>query len=157
MVDGLPRYSIDTSALLEGFVRRYPPDVWPSLWDAKLVDLVETGQLKAAYDVLEDLRKRDDDIYKWATEHDSMFIDLDQYEPQLKEIMADFPRLVDTRKGKSGSDPMVIALAYAKGLTVVSEEGVGSERSPKIPHVCNSLDIRHVNLLDFIREQRWTI
>ena len=157
MGTGLPKYSIDTSALLGGFVRHYPPDVWPSLWETKLVELVETGQLTAAYEVLEDLRKRDDDMYAWAKKHESMFIDLDQYEPQLRQIMAEFPRLVDTRTGKSGSDPMVIALAYAKGLTVVSEEGVGSERSPRIPYVCNRLVIRHLNLLDFIREQRWTI
>ena len=157
MADGLTRYSIDTSALLEAYVRRYPPDVWPSLWDIKLDELIGTGRLVAAYDVLEDLSKRDDDIYAWAKARSAMFIDLDQYEAQLIEIMADYPRLVDTKTGKSGNDPMVIALAHARGLTVISEEGLSGEKNPKIPYVCNQLDIRHINLLAFIREQQWTI
>ena len=49
------RYSIDTSALLEAYVRRYPPDIVPRLWDEKLDELIEDGTLVAAYDVLEDL------------------------------------------------------------------------------------------------------
>lgn len=157
MPDGLIAYSIDTSALLEAYVRRYPPDVWPSLWDNKFDELINAGRFIAAFEVLEDLRRRDDDILAWAKERIGMFKDLDHYEPQLKEIMANYPRLVNTRTGKSGSDPMVIALALARGLTVVSEEGMGSENNPKIPYVCNQLEIRHINLLDFIREQQWTI
>ena len=146
-----------TQALcLEAFVRRYPPDVVPGLWNDKLDQLVESGQLVAAYDVLEDLSKRDDGIHAWAKDREQMFVDIDQYETQLKQIMAQFPRLVDTRTGKSGSDPMVIALAYARTLTVVSEESVGSERSPRIPFVCRRLNVRHINLLTLIREQAWT-
>jgi len=148
-------YSIDTSALLEAYVRRYPPDVIPGLWDDKFDQLIEAGLLVAAYDVLEDLSKRDDGIYQWAKQREQMFIDLDQYEPQLKQIMAEYPRLVDTKTGKSGSDPMVIALAHAQDLTVVSQEGIGSKNSPKIPYVCNELDIRHVDVLALIREQKW--
>ncbi len=150
-------YSIDTSALLEAFVRRYPPDIWPALWDEKLDELIDTGRLVAAYEVLEDLSKRDDDIHEWAKIRTKMFIDLDQYEPQLIKVMSDYPRLVDTKTGKSGSDPMVIALASAQRLTVVSEEGMGSANSPKIPYVCNQIGIRHVNFLAFIREQQWMI
>ena len=156
MPDEIFRYSIDTSALLEGFVRRYPPDVVPGLWDEKLVQLIQSARLVAAYDVLEDLGKRDDDIYAWAKAHDEMFVDIDQYEAELTQIMAEYPRLVDTKKGKSGSDPMVIALAASQGLTVVSEEIGGSQKSPKIQYVCNQMDLRHINLLTLIREQGWT-
>ncbi len=155
MADSEFGYSIDTSALLEAYVRRYPPDVIPGLWDDKFDQLIEAGLLVAAYDVLEDLSKRDDGIYQWAKQREQMFIDLDQYEPQLKQIMAEYPRLVDTKTGKSGSDPMVIALAHAQDLTVVSQEGIGSKNSPKIPYVCNELDIRHVDVLALIREQKW--
>ncbi len=157
MADDKPIYSIDTSALLEAFVRRYPPDIWPALWVEKLDNLIDTDRLFAAYEVLEDLSKRDDDIFTWAKKRKAMFIDLDQYEPQLIRIMEDYPRLVDAKTGRSGSDPMVIALASARTLTVVSEEGMGGASSPKIPYVCNQLGIRHINLLAFIREQRWTI
>ena len=150
------RYSIDTSALLEAYARRYPPDVVPRLWDEKFDVLIDEGILVAAFDVLEDLAKRDDGIHAWAKEREKMFVDLDQYEPELKQIMAKHPRLVDTRTGKSGSDPMVIALALSRDLTVVSQEGIGSQNRPRIPYVCNDLDIRHIDLLALIREQKWT-
>jgi len=150
------RYSIDTSALLEAYVRRYPPNIAPSLWDEWLPELIADGKLLGAYDVLEDLSKRDDDIYKWEKSYEGMFIELDQYEPQLKKIMADYPRLVDTKRNKSGSDPMVIALAHAQGLSVISHETGGSEKSPNIPYVCHQLDIRHIDFLKLIREQGWT-
>lgn len=149
------RYSIDTSALLEAYVRRYPPDIAPKLWEEWLPDLVRNGHLLAAYDVLEDLALRDDGIHKWAKSHEEMFVEIDAFEPELKEIMGDYPRLVDTKRNKSGSDPMVIALAYANELSVISHENGGSAKSPNIPYVCDQLDVRHIDFLHLIREQRW--
>ena len=84
-----------------------------------------------------------------------MFIEIDTYEPELKEIMANYPRLVDTKRNKSGSDPMVIALAYANELSVISHENGGSQKSPNIPFVCDQLDVRHIDFLHLIREQSW--
>ena len=72
---GIP-YSIDTSALLEGYVRRYPPDVVPRLWDEKLDQLIDAGRLIAAFDVLEELGKRDDDVHAWAKARERMFIEI---------------------------------------------------------------------------------
>lgn len=155
MASGEFRYSIDTSALLEAFIRRYPPDIAPKMWDEWLPKLIEDEPLFAAYDVLEDLSVRDDDIFKWAKSYDKMFVEIDRYEPELSQIMVDYPRLVDTRRNKSGSDPMVIAFAQAQALTVVSHEMGGSQNSPNIPFVCGKLDIRHINLLNLIREEGW--
>ena len=150
------RYSMDTSALLDGYVRNYPPDVLPRLWNDNLDQLIESGHLVAAYDVLEDLGKKDDGAFKWAKEREEMFIEIHEYETELKTIMAEYPRLVDTRTGKSGSDPMVIALAMSKNLTVISAEGFGSAKSPRIPYVCDRLDIRHINMLTLFRDQSWS-
>ncbi len=52
---------------------------------------------------------------------------------------------------------MVIALAASREpkLTVVTEEGHGSAKSPKIPFVCASLGIRCINMLRLIRDQGW--
>lgn len=150
------RYSIDTSALLDGYVRHYPPDIVPGLWNDKFDQLIESGHLFAAYDVLEDLEKKDDGAYKWAKKREKMFLEIHEYESELKTVMTEYPRLVDTRTGKSGSDPMVVALAMSKNLTVVSGEGVGSAKSPRIPFVCDQMDIRHINLLTLIRDQSWT-
>ena len=86
-----------------------------------------------------------------------MFIEIDQFEDELSKIMAEYPRLVDTKKGKSGADPMVIALALSKKskLTVITEEGFGSPKSPRIPFVCSERDLRCINVLQLLRDQSW--
>jgi Domain of unknown function (DUF4411) len=51
------RYSVDTSALLDGWRRYYPPDVIPGLWsglDALIVD----GSLRATEAVVTGERRR---------------------------------------------------------------------------------------------------
>jgi hypothetical protein len=45
------KYSIDTSAILDGSVRYYPPEVFPALW-ARIERLIEAGALRATEEVL---------------------------------------------------------------------------------------------------------
>jgi hypothetical protein len=68
--------------------------------------------------------------------------------------MGAYPRLVDTVKGRSGSDPFVIALAASTNpaMTVVTEEFVGKVR---IPDVCNAEKIKYCGLADLIEEENW--
>jgi hypothetical protein len=63
----------------------------------------------------------------------------------VARIMKAYPRLVDTVKGRSGSDPFVIALAASTNptMTVVTEEFVGKVR---IPDVCNADKIQQSSL-----------
>lgn len=152
------RYCIDTSSLVHAYQRSYPPDVLPSLWNKRFDELIDAGQLVAPFDVLEELKQKHDDLYEWAKLRPDMFVEIDGYQDELADIMSSFPRLVDTKKGKSGADPMVIALALSKNprFTVVTEEGFGSGKSPKIPFVCAQLDLRPINVLQLIREQTWT-
>lgn len=89
-------------------------------------------------------------------ERKRMFVEIGAFESELESITRNFPRLVDTRKGKSGSDPMVIALAMSKQLSVVSGENGGSEKSTKISYACDQLDLRHISLLSLFRDQRWS-
>ena len=48
------RWCFDTSALIEPWVRRYPPDVFAPVWD-HLVRLVDDGEVIAPSDVLLEL------------------------------------------------------------------------------------------------------
>lgn len=152
------RYSIDTSALIHGWVRAYPPDVIPALWD-RLDGLINDGRLLASKEVLLELEKKADDLHAWCKERDAMFVEIDDaIQVHMARVMGTYPKLVDTAKGKSGADPFVVALAMAHNptLTVVTEEKGGSEGSPKIPYVCQQEDIRSISLLQFIREEGWT-
>jgi len=50
-------YSVDTSALLDAWVRYYPPDVFDTLW-SRLDGLVVRGHLLAIDEVQRELEKR---------------------------------------------------------------------------------------------------
>ena len=158
MTESLFHYCIDTSSLVHAYQRSYPPDILPVLWEERFDELIGAGRLVSPLDVLEELKKKHDDLYEWARQRAEMFIEINEYEAELAAIMHDYPRLVDTKKGKSGADPMVIALAQGRNpsLTVVTEEGFGSAKSPRIPFVCGRLDIRCINILQLIRDQNWS-
>ena len=49
-------YSIDTSAILDGHNRYYPPDVFPKLWE-NLQVLINNGKLRAVGLVLKELER----------------------------------------------------------------------------------------------------
>ena len=149
-------YSIDTSALIEGYIRDFPPDVFPPVW-SKLDELIDGGVLRATEEVLYELEKKDDKVYEWACHHEHMFVPINErIQEAVKFILRDYTRLIDTRKNRSGADPFVIALALVEGLSVVTAENLsGSLERPKIPDVCRALSIRCLNMLELFREQGW--
>jgi len=150
-------YSIDTSVLIHGWVRRYPPSVpmFAPVW-GQLDQLIKDGVIRALEEVLEDLRKQEgDELLAWCEKRLEFFVPIDDpTQDTMNGIMGKYPRLVDTVKGKSASDPWVISLALQHNpkLTVVTEENGGSENKPNMPHVCRQEDIRCINLLDLIKE-----
>jgi len=151
------KYSIDTSGLLDGWRRYYPPDVFPAVW-VRLEQLIESGDLAASEEVLFELEKRDDEVHEWTKKHRAeMFVPIDErQQEQVAEILASHERLVDTRKNRSGADPFVIALALLEGCAVVTGEGrTGKLEKPNIPDVCEAVGVRCISLLDLFREQGW--
>jgi len=150
------KYSIDTSAFLDGWVRYYPPDVFPPLW-RKIEGLIATTELRASIEVGEELRRKDDGVYKWTKSQNGLFsaIDLD-IQFKVKEILTQFPRLVSSQSNRTTADPFVIALAQIENCIVVTGEKLtGSVNHPKIPDVCRQLNIRCMTLLEMIRNENW--
>jgi hypothetical protein len=150
------RYSIDTSALLDGWVRYYPPDVFPGLWQ-QLDGVITEGRLIATEEVLFELERKDDTVYAWAKERRSMFIPIDdRIQPRVTDVLDRFEKLLDTRANRSGGDPFVIALAMVEGCTVVSgERATGATNRPNIPDVCSELSVPCITLLQLIRNEGW--
>ena len=58
-------YVFDTSSLVGAWVRSYPPDLFPGVWE-HMSDLAQAGQLIAPEDVLEELKDRDDELQAWV-------------------------------------------------------------------------------------------
>lgn len=149
-------YSIDTSAILDGWWRFYPPDVFPKLWE-KLDELINVGELKATEVVLFELERKDDEVYDWVKNRPKLFIPIDiKIQEVVSNILQDYERLVDTRKNRTSADAFVIALALINEACVITGELPSNNiNKPKIPDVCRALGIRYINLVSLMREQGW--
>lgn len=150
------KYSIDTSAILDGWRRYYPPDRFPSVW-RNIEDLIASRNLCGTEEVLIELKKKDDDVYKWARSQPGLFLAIDELtQKAVAKILSDYPRLVDARKNRSTADPFVIAVAQVKDLTVVTGEIASNNlRKPKIPDICSAMGIKHVRLLELFGLEGW--
>lgn len=151
-------YSVDTSGFLDAWVRNYPVDVFPTIWE-EMDRAARDGTLLASDEVLRELERKDDGAHTWMKDRPEMLIALDpEVERHVREIMSRHPRLVDSRKGRSGGDPFVIAVARVRNLVVITaENATGKLDAPRIPDVCADLGIRWIRMLEFFREQRWVL
>lgn len=150
------KYSVDTSAIIEGWIRDFPPDVAPHAW-MEIEEAIDDGVLLASEEVLIELERKHDKVHEWACQHKRMFVPTDEkIQEAVKSILRNHKKLIDTRTNRSGADPFVIALALVKRLSVVTAENLsGSLGRPKIPDVCEALDIRWLNMVELFREQEW--
>lgn len=153
-----PRYSFDTSAVIHAWRRAYPPEHFPTFWE-RITDLIVNGELVISEEVMGELKKKDDEIAHWASRLPENFIMeiSDDQQQHLQHIMGNYPRLVDTAKGRSEGDPFVISLSMVFGgqLTIVSEENFGKVNSPKIPDVCKAEGLACIKLVELIRIEGW--
>lgn len=147
-------YSIDSSALLHGWVRRYPPDNFPALWD-NMDALIDQGRLRATDEVRIELTKQDDELSAWCKAHSTMFVPIDEpIQERVAAILTLFPSLVDIDRGRGGADPFVIALAELNSFVVISEE-IRKPTKPRIPDVCDALRVPCHELLWLIQAEGW--
>ena len=151
-------YCIDTSAILTAWRRNYPPDIFPSVWD-RVDELINQGELIASEEVLVELERKDDEVYAWATERQGIFVPIDdQVQQVVRRVLASYPRLLDTRRNRSGADPFVIALARVRNCTVVTNEAPSNSPSrPTIPDVCQALGILCIDFIQMARQEGWRI
>jgi len=151
------KYSIDTSAILDGWNRYYPPDVVPGLWN-NIEEMIGNGDLIASEEVLRELSKKDDEAYRWAKGQDGLWVPTDStVQIEVKNILKSHQRLIDTRKNRSGADPFVIAVAKVFECKLITGERPNYNPSrPHIPDVCNAMGIDWMDLLQLCREQKWT-
>lgn len=151
------RYSIDTSAILDGWRRYYPPDVFPGIWD-RLDELINDGALRATEEVLIELERKDDEVFAWAHAREHLFIAIDdRIQDVVSDILNTHEKLLDTRSGRSAGDPFVIALAEIESAVVVTgERATNSVDRPNIPDVCAARGVRSISLLQLLRSEGWS-
>lgn len=150
-------YVFDTSALIGAWVRSYPPDSFPGLWE-KMDGLVAAGRLIAPEEVLGELKVQDDALHAWVKARSSNMIVPTSRAIMLEArlILADHKHLTKTGTGRGRADPFVISLASLRSCPVVTQEQGGSAAKPRIPYVCTDRGVAFMNFLEVIRAEGWT-
>lgn len=151
-------YCIDTSSLIAAWQERYPIENFPRFWE-KMGDLISEGRIIAPIEVLNETKKRSDELHGWLKARASMFRELDdEIQVAAIEVLSRFPRLVGERKLRTSADPFVIALARVQGLDLVTDEKpTGSPARPNIPDVCTAFGMTTMGMLDLIKSEKWVI
>ena len=149
-------YSIDTSALIDGWVRYYRPTVFRRLWEM-MGGLVSDRQLIASRSVYREIETREDRLIDWAKEHADIFVEDDEtVQTRVRDILDSWPRTFDVTRYVTGADAFVIAHAQCREFAVVTgEKPSNNPDAPKIPDVCRHYDVRCMNLMDMIEERGW--
>ena len=152
-------FVIDTSSILQAWKRDYPPDTFPTLWQ-KIEQLAAQGVLIAPSEVLLELERGGDEIYRWARGQASLFVEPDEeVQGIVGEIVDRWPAFVpDDSHDGVWADPYVVALAAVRSGSAVTGEVAASlaARRPKIPNICQAMGIPCSNLLGLLRSRGWT-
>lgn len=148
------KWCFDTSALIEPWVRHYPPDVFSPIW-TRLAELAKSNVIAAPEDVRIDLEQQKDDLFKWSKALNGFFVASDKALLQCAaDIVNDHPGLIKPKSTKSGSDPFVIAMAEVNKVPVVTYETRARKgEAPKIPNVCDDRGILTASLVDVLRAE----
>lgn len=151
-------YCIDTSSLIAAWQERYPIENFPSFWN-KMDQLISDKRLIAPIEVLNEMKKRSDELHAWLKARPQMFRELDDaMQLEAVRVLTQFPRLVGERKLRTSADPFVVALARVENLSVVTDEKpTGNANRPNIPDVCLLLAMTSMSVLDLIKAEKWVI
>ena len=156
---GRREYHFDSSSLIEAMGVRYPMENFPAFWNFLSQNFREVGSggffCTTNEVVAREIYVRDDDIRQWMKEHELEFVEpvTEEVMRKAREYVGKYPRTGwDSQVGEEGADPFVIAYCAANGAVVVTEESRDKTRNWKIPNVCREVNVRNINLLEFIQE-----
>lgn len=153
-------YVFDTSAFVT--LKHFYPSTFPSLWTG-LDKLITAGQLVSVREVFNELDDYNeaDFIQNWAKQNKKIFATPSREEQELvQKILAvpHFQSLIGSKailKGTPVADPFVIAAAWARKGTVVTQEQL-KPNAAKIPNVCAHFKVPCINLETFMSNQGWS-
>ena len=128
-----------------------PPDIVESLWPI-LETMAEEERLFVSEEVKDELRRKDDGLYRWVMDHRHMVVPSVEVEEVTIPIIQEHS-LVDPNTTRNQADPWVIGVALARNAHVVSSESFAhaDARLVKIPDVCQALGVECHRHRDFLR------
>ncbi len=92
------------------------------MWQ-RLEALIDGGDAISSDEVRREIERKDDLLLAWCKPHAAMFLPLSaDIQRAASAILAELPKLVDARTGKSMADPFVVATAQVTRTVLVTEE-----------------------------------
>lgn len=159
----VPEFVFDTSAFINSWTKFYRPTNFRKLWE-NLDHLIHQGRIIIPREVLAELRREDDAVYKWVRDRKDTLVHKPDgpFAIALTEVMGTYTsRASKLRSTEPWADPCVIALAMQLNATVVSYEQPkstpkkGFDPDPKLPDMCTKLGVPHLPMYEFIEQQGW--
>jgi hypothetical protein len=148
------QYVIDTSALID-LKNQYPPKIFPGLWD-RFNEMCDQKSIISTREVLQELKKGDDDLVTWAAGHDDIF--LFPCEKEIEILQDVFSCYSDSEKAKHSTgfwaDPLVIACAKHFALPIIQQES-NDKNQYKIPPIAKIHRIECFRLIRFFENENW--
>jgi hypothetical protein len=158
-------YIVDTSSLI-GLLDWRPPNKHRGVWE-RLDKLIHGDQLISPYEVYEELRAGKDAVARWAVrrkKNGRLFAKTTAQIARIaKQIIGNFPDLIEFDRPVPQADPFVIALAIfeakktlAQKCVVVTEEKYTPTGRPRIPHVCEKYRLPYMTIHQVYVSEGWT-
>ena len=152
-------YSLDASSLIDAYRSLYPMENFPALWQ-EFEKLINNDRLKMSEFAFEEIM-RDEVLDEWCRKNslkpylESKIDDSDQR--IVRNILSKYPGMLNVKKGTSGADPWVIALAmkFQKVIVVTEEKSTGNLQYPRIPDVCKASNIECVTIAGIVKKENW--
>jgi hypothetical protein len=152
-------FVFDTNSLC--VLGNYYPARFPTFWE-RFEDAVLSGEVLSVREVYNELQQlnRKGWLLNWFEEHRDLFL---LPTPQEAEFVAEIFRVPHFRmlvgekqrlKGTPVADPFVIACAYARNGSVISEE-VFKPNAAKIPNVCQHFGIDYTDVEGYLARMNW--
>lgn len=152
-------YVFDTGVFIALF-RYYDKEVFPTLWE-NLDELLRSKKIVSVREAKREIEKIEDALNDWTKRHSSLFHAPTEHQLQFIgekfSSDSDFRGLVKREniiKGGPVADPFIIALANEISGCVVTQEWK-KPNAPRIPNVCEKYNIECVNLVGFMRKEKW--
>jgi hypothetical protein len=152
-------YVFDTSSFR--VLRHYYRGTFESIW-LGIEELANNGLLVSTREVFNELQQFNDAslILDWAKNFKSIFATPSNEELAFVRKIFEvehFAALISAKsvlKGTPVADPFVIAAAWVKGGTVVTQESL-KPNAAKIPNVCDHFGVPLTDLEGFMSSQNW--
>ena len=153
-------YLLDANVLIDANRDYYPVKRVPEFWEW-LADAGVKGLVKIPLEVYEEIKDGQDDLAKWARDHDirSELLLEEEADVSLVSRVTDegyASDLTDDEIEKIGRDPFLIAYAFAEPAdrcVVTTEVSKPNRRRANrhLPDVCNDLGAKWCNTFELIR------